>query len=132
MSRIKRARENIGSRRFALYKETEFHATGIDRVVEKAGVTRMTLYEHFPSKHELVLAVLNPWDGGGGLVQSHVETLTANPKGEASSGHPGRVVSIRKISVVARLLMPPQNSRRRTSGALLASTMYGPFRDYLL
>ena len=35
-----------------------FHATGIDRIVQAAGVVRMTLYNHFPSKNALVAAVL--------------------------------------------------------------------------
>ncbi len=35
-----------------------FHATGIDRVVAEAGVARMTLYNHFPSKEALIEAVL--------------------------------------------------------------------------
>ena len=35
-----------------------FHATGIDRVVAEAGIARMTLYNHFPSKEALIGAVL--------------------------------------------------------------------------
>lgn len=41
-----------------LFYEEGFHATGIDRVVEVAGVARMTLYNHFDSKEALVMAVL--------------------------------------------------------------------------
>jgi len=41
-----------------LFYEEGFHATGIDRVVAEAGVARMTLYNHFPSKEALVAAVL--------------------------------------------------------------------------
>ena len=33
-------------------------ATGIDKVIETAGVTRMTLYKYFPSKDDLILAVV--------------------------------------------------------------------------
>lgn len=39
-----------------------FFATGIDRVIAEAGVARMTLYKHFPSKDDLVLAVLERRD----------------------------------------------------------------------
>ncbi len=42
-----------------LFYEEGFHATGIDRVVSEAGVVRMTLYNHFPSKDDLVTAVLD-------------------------------------------------------------------------
>lgn len=41
-----------------LFYEQGFHATGIDRIVAAAGVVRMTLYNHFSSKEELVAAVL--------------------------------------------------------------------------
>ena len=41
-----------------LFYEEGFHATGIDRVVTEAGVARMTLYNHFPSKEALVESVL--------------------------------------------------------------------------
>ncbi|MDX1606780.1 MAG: TetR/AcrR family transcriptional regulator [Candidatus Competibacterales bacterium] len=41
-----------------LFYEEGFHATGIDRVVAEAGVARMTLYNHFPSKEVLIESVL--------------------------------------------------------------------------
>jgi len=41
-----------------LFYAEGFHATGIDRVVTEAGVARMTLYNHFPSKEALIEAVL--------------------------------------------------------------------------
>lgn len=41
-----------------LFYHEGFYATGVDRVIAEAGVARMTLYKHFPSKDELVLAVL--------------------------------------------------------------------------
>lgn len=41
-----------------LFYEEGFHATGVDRVVAEAGVARMTLYNHFPSKDDLVQAVI--------------------------------------------------------------------------
>lgn len=37
-------------------------ATGVSAVAEKAGVTKMTLYAHFPSKDELVAAYLEDSD----------------------------------------------------------------------
>lgn len=46
-----------------LFAEHGFHATGIDRVVAEAGVSKKTLYHHFRSKDELVLAVLQHYDG---------------------------------------------------------------------
>jgi AcrR family transcriptional regulator len=34
-------------------------ATGIDRVIAEAGVTKVTFYRHFPSKNDLILAYLH-------------------------------------------------------------------------
>ncbi|MEM1164790.1 MAG: TetR/AcrR family transcriptional regulator [Planctomycetota bacterium] len=46
-----------------LFEREGFHAVGIDRVVKEAGVARMTLYNHFAGKHELIEAVLEHRDG---------------------------------------------------------------------
>ena len=35
-----------------------FHATGIDAILAESGVAKMTLYKHFGSKEELILAAL--------------------------------------------------------------------------
>ena len=42
-----------------LFYDNGFHATGIDRIVQAAGVVRMTLYNHFSSKEALIAAVLD-------------------------------------------------------------------------
>ncbi len=39
-----------------LFYEQGCHATGIDRLLAEAGVAKMTLYKHFPSKDDLILA----------------------------------------------------------------------------
>lgn len=39
-----------------------FHGTGLDMVLQEAGVSRMTLYNHFKSKDELILAALHRRD----------------------------------------------------------------------
>ncbi len=39
-----------------------FHGTGIERVLQEAGVSRMTLYNHFKSKDELIVAALRRKD----------------------------------------------------------------------
>lgn len=41
-----------------LFYENGFHSIGIKRVHEEAGVSLMTLYNHFQSKEELILEVL--------------------------------------------------------------------------
>ncbi len=46
-----------------LFAKNGIHATGVDSIVEHSGVTKKTLYAHFRTKEELVLAVLRYYDG---------------------------------------------------------------------
>jgi AcrR family transcriptional regulator len=41
-----------------LFYADGIRAVGIDRIIAEAGVAKMTLYHHFPSKDDLILAVL--------------------------------------------------------------------------
>lgn len=41
-----------------LFYRRGFHATGVDRIVEEADVAKMTLYNHFSSKQELIGGVV--------------------------------------------------------------------------
>jgi len=45
-----------------LFYRDGYHATGIDRILAEAGIAKMTLYHHFRSKEELILAVLKKRD----------------------------------------------------------------------
>ncbi|MGY5776238.1 TetR/AcrR family transcriptional regulator [Rhizobium sp. LEGMi135b] len=42
-----------------LFSRHGFHPVGVDRILAEAGVARMTLYNHFPSKDDLIAAVLD-------------------------------------------------------------------------
>lgn len=44
------------------FYEHGFHATGVDQLSASAGVTKRTLYRHFPSKEALIEAVLQTRD----------------------------------------------------------------------
>lgn len=55
-------REKLVDTATELFYKHGFHATGIDRIVAEAGVAKMTLYKHFRSKDELILAVLRRRD----------------------------------------------------------------------
>jgi len=46
-----------------LFSKNGIHATGVDTIVEHSDVTKKTLYAHFRSKEELVLAGLRHYDG---------------------------------------------------------------------
>jgi len=62
MSQSKR-REQLIDTAIALFSKHGFHATGIDTILETSGVSKKTLYRHFRSKDELILAALQKYDG---------------------------------------------------------------------
>jgi AcrR family transcriptional regulator len=51
-------RERILATAYDLFTKRGVHGVGVDEVVEKAGVAKTTLYRHFPSKDDLVIAFL--------------------------------------------------------------------------
>ena len=61
-SRGAHARERILITAYALFTTYGLSAVGVDRVVAEAGVAKSTLYRHFPSKDDLVVAVLDRRD----------------------------------------------------------------------
>jgi AcrR family transcriptional regulator len=52
------ARERILEAAYELFSRDGIRAVGIDAIIERSGVARMTLYRHFGSKDALVLAFL--------------------------------------------------------------------------
>ncbi|MCV7093287.1 TetR/AcrR family transcriptional regulator [Mycobacterium interjectum] len=52
------ARERILAAAYELFSRRGIRAVGTDEVIERAGVARATLYRHFATKDDLVLAVL--------------------------------------------------------------------------
>ncbi|WP_158630047.1 TetR/AcrR family transcriptional regulator [Cohnella sp. AR92] len=52
------AREQLLLTGSQLFFANGFHAIGVDRIAAEAGVTKMTLYKHFPSKDHLIVAIL--------------------------------------------------------------------------
>jgi AcrR family transcriptional regulator len=57
-SRPASARERIDQTAYELFSRHGIRAVGIDTVVAHAGVAKMTLYRHYPSKDKLALAFL--------------------------------------------------------------------------
>src|SRR5215472_18942556 len=45
-----------------MFCEIGFHAVSVDRILEEAGVARMTLYKNFGSKEDLIVATLKRED----------------------------------------------------------------------
>jgi AcrR family transcriptional regulator len=52
------ARERILDTAYGLFSRRAIRDVGIDEVIERAGVAKATLYRHFPSKDDLVIAFL--------------------------------------------------------------------------
>ena len=52
------ARERIVATAYELFSRRGIRDVGIDEVIERAGVAKATLYRHFPSKDDLVMAFL--------------------------------------------------------------------------
>jgi AcrR family transcriptional regulator len=52
------ARERILAAAYELFSRDGIRAVGIDAIIARSGVARMTLYRHFASKDDLVLAFL--------------------------------------------------------------------------
>ena len=75
-------REHLIDTAIDLFAENGFHATGIDLILDKSGVSKKTLYRHFRSKDELILAALKKYDGlfRNGFMRQ-VEESAADPHG---------------------------------------------------
>ena len=75
-------REAIVTTALRLFARDGFHATGMDRIASEAGVSKKTLYNHFRSREEVVLAVLTHYDSAfrNGFVR-RVEARSRTPRG---------------------------------------------------
>lgn len=75
------ARERILATAYRLFCAHGTRAVGIDRVVSEAGVAKMSMYRHFRSKNDLILAVLERrrtlWTEG--LVQQQIAARATAP-----------------------------------------------------
>jgi AcrR family transcriptional regulator len=75
------ARTRILAGAYDLFSRNGIRAVGIDAIIARSGVARMTLYRHFASKEELVLAYLElreeRWTRG--WLQDEVEARADDP-----------------------------------------------------
>jgi len=74
-------REKLIETALELFAKNGFHATGIDTILEHAGVAKKTLYTHFRTKDELILAALKQHDGAfRNYFMKNVEALADTPE----------------------------------------------------
>ncbi|MFI0422536.1 TetR family transcriptional regulator [Spongiactinospora gelatinilytica] len=58
LPRLARRRQLLGAAQ-EVFVENGYHAAAMDEIAERAGVSKPVLYQHFPSKLELYLALLD-------------------------------------------------------------------------
>jgi AcrR family transcriptional regulator len=140
-------RERLLAAALTLFYREGIRASGIDRLIAEAGVTKVTFYRHFPSKDDLILAFLDlrhqrwmTWfvdalARHGGRPEAIVPALREwfssphyrgcafiNSVGECGPAQPGVVDAARRhkqemMAAVAALL-PPDRGRQACAGAL--------------
>jgi len=75
------ARERIDHAAYELFSRHSIRTIGVDTVAARAGVAKMTLYKHYPSKDQLALAFLRRreelWTRS--WLQAEMERLGATP-----------------------------------------------------
>lgn len=74
-------REAILDAARSAFAERGFHETSLDSVAERAGVSKALLYEHFSSKRELYVAML----------EMHVHELVERISGAVAGAEPGEL-----------------------------------------
>lgn len=81
---MKRAekREHLIQVAAALFNRHGYHGAGVDRVIAEAGIAKTTLYRHFRSKEELIVAALQRVDGEfREAMRMFVEARSPDPAG---------------------------------------------------
>lgn len=61
-----------------LFYENGFHATGVDRIIAAAGVTKGNFFYHFKNKEELATAVLE-WHRDLAFAEIGLDSILSNP-----------------------------------------------------
>ncbi len=74
-------REELVDAAMRVFYRHGFHASGLDSILEEGGISRMTLYNHFKSKDELIVAALRKRDEVfRNRMMKFVEATAQNPR----------------------------------------------------
>lgn len=74
-------REHLIAVAAELFGRLGYHAAGVDRVIAEAGIAKTTLYRHFRTKEELIVAVLRRLDEQfRDDMRDAVDRLAADPR----------------------------------------------------
>jgi AcrR family transcriptional regulator len=73
-------RDHLLETALRLFNQNGYHATGIDLIIAEAGVAKTTLYRHFETKEDLILAALERRDGEArDAMRAFVEQHASDP-----------------------------------------------------
>ncbi|MGR9087869.1 MAG: TetR/AcrR family transcriptional regulator [Gammaproteobacteria bacterium] len=72
---------------YKLFKSNGFYATGVDLIMREAGVSKRTMYKYFPTKNELIVAVLAHYRAS---YQQHMDELL----GDEAQGPREKILAI--------------------------------------
>jgi AcrR family transcriptional regulator len=79
---VSAARERVLETASRLFYREGIRAVGVDRIAAEADVSKMTLYRHFATKDDLVVAVLEARDGPArAALAAAMESVGNNPRG---------------------------------------------------
>lgn len=74
-------REHLIDVAIELFNQHGYHATGVDRIMEATGISKATLYRHFKTKDELIVAALARIDEAAREeMRAFVEKASADPR----------------------------------------------------
>jgi AcrR family transcriptional regulator len=75
-------REELIEKALISFYRNGFHATGMDMIVEESGISKTSIYNHFKTKEDLILAVLRLRDEKfRNWLYRRMEALAPDPKG---------------------------------------------------
>lgn len=73
-------REQIVNTAYLLFKKNGFYATGVDLIMRTANVSKRTLYKYFPTKNDLIVAVIEEYRS---MYREHIDELLTSVKGDS-------------------------------------------------
>ena len=76
-------RDELVKKALEVFNANGFHATGMDKLVSETGISKTSMYKHFRTKDDIILAVLQLRDENfRNWLYRRVEALTDTPRGQ--------------------------------------------------
>jgi len=76
-------RDELVSKALQVFYDNGFHATGMDKLAAATGVSKTSMYKHFRTKEDIIIATLRLRDANfRGWLYDRVETLAQTPRAQ--------------------------------------------------